>query len=188
MAKRPQLRPGHRGHIRPPLSGFVWFYVGPAGDGDLSNRMGKKRAPSSKPLFQAIEEGDLNKVQDQIATGVNVNAFRRDDGYTPLGLAIENGNVEIARVLLHAGADANGGGVVPLLRQAICSRNEALVRLLLEFGANANARDEDRWTPLMHAAAAGNLDVIKLLRANGADPRVADILTSCVCSSIEARI
>ena len=133
--------------------------------------MGKKRAPSSKPLFQAIEAGDLDKVQEQIAAGVNVNALRRDDGYTPLGLAVENASIEIARVLLHAGADANRGGVVPVLNQAICSGHEALVRLLLECGANANARDEDDYTPLMHAAAAGNLGIVKLLLARGADPR-----------------
>ena len=131
--------------------------------------MAKKRSPSSKRLFQAVEEGDLETLQEEVQRGVNVNAFRRDDGYTPLGLAVENGNVEVARALLRAGAESRGGGIVPILKAAIESRSETMVQLLIEFGADVNSLDEDRLTPLMHAAQTGNVALVDQLLAAGAD-------------------
>ena len=43
------------------------------------------------------------------------------------------------------------------------------VRALLEHGADADAADEHRWTPLMVAADAGRLGVVRALLARGAD-------------------
>lgn len=59
------------------------------------------------------------------------------------------------------------------------SRNSLFVcrssyRLLLEGGADPNAIDEDRDTPLHYACSSGNLEIISLLLAKGADPTAAD--------------
>ena len=43
-----------------------------------------------------------------------------------------------------------------------------LAQILLEFGAELNARDIEGWTPLHAAAATGNLQMINLLLDEGA--------------------
>jgi ankyrin repeat protein len=55
------------------------------------------------------------------------------------------------------------------------SRHESMVRLLLERGADPNIRDEgDNACPLHFAAERGDLPIVKLLIAHGADPIGAD--------------
>ena len=50
------------------------------------------------------------------------------------------------------------------------------VKILLDKGAKANVVDSnEHFTPLMHAAAEGNLDVVKLLVAYGADLDLKDV-------------
>ena len=45
----------------------------------------------------------------------------------------------------------------------------ALVRFLVEDGADVHIRDADGWTALMKAANGGHLEVVKLLVARGAE-------------------
>ena len=44
-----------------------------------------------------------------------------------------------------------------------------MVKLLLKYGADINARDKDGWTSLHWGAKNGNIDMLKLLITNGAD-------------------
>lgn len=46
--------------------------------------------------------------------------------------------------------------------------------MLLEGGADPNSVDEDRDTPLHYACSSGNVDIITMLLAKGADPTAAD--------------
>ena len=45
--------------------------------------------------------------------------------------------------------------------QACIDENEEMVTLLLEEGANIEARDNEGWTPLHAAVSAGNVDIAK---------------------------
>ena len=38
-----------------------------------------------------------------------------------------------------------------------------MMKLLIEFGANVNAKDSEQWTPLHAAATCGNLQLVKYL-------------------------
>lgn len=50
------------------------------------------------------------------------------------------------------------------------------VKLLLDHHADPNKVDNDEhFSPLMHAAAEGQLEVVKILLARGADPELKDI-------------
>jgi ankyrin repeat protein len=45
----------------------------------------------------------------------------------------------------------------------------AMVKSLLEKGADINAKDNDGWTALQHAAKRGDVEIVRLLLENGAD-------------------
>jgi hypothetical protein len=63
-------------------------------------------------------------------------------------------------------------GVV--LRWAVAEENEALVRLLLDRGADVNAKDNDGWTLLRWAAVEENEALVRLLLDRGADVNAKD--------------
>lgn len=43
------------------------------------------------------------------------------------------------------------------------------MKLLVEFGANVNAEDSEKWTPLHAAATCGHLHLVRYLIAKGAN-------------------
>lgn len=96
------------------------------------------------------------------------------DGFTPLGLASFFGHEEAARVLLDFGADPrmpsrNEMRVAPL-HSAVARRSLPVARLLLDRGADVNARQAGSFTPLHGAAANGDRAMAELLVEHGADP------------------
>jgi len=105
-------------------------------------------------------------------TLVAVNAFA-PDGFTGLGLACFFGHLETARLLLDRGADPNLASRNPLrvapLHSAATAGIPALVKLLLDHGANPDAAEASGYTPLHTAAGHGNREIIALLLAAGAD-------------------
>jgi ankyrin repeat protein len=80
-------------------------------------------------------------------------------------------------VLLASGLPARGSGKddAPLL---VAAANNCVdtVRVLLDKGADVNAKDGDGWTPLIKAASGGFTDLAHLLLDRGADIDVADKL------------
>lgn len=56
----------------------------------------------------------------------------------------------------------------------LCVYVSVCIRLLLDGGADPNATDEDRDTPLHYACSSGNMEIISMLLAKGADPTAAD--------------
>ena len=101
-------------------------------------------------------------------------------GDTPLHEAASQGHRKIAELLIENGAlvDAtNDNGWTPLLQatntdangQGLRGDNSEVVTLLLDYGANVNARGPKDITPLHWAVAMNHKEVVKILLDRGAD-------------------
>jgi ankyrin repeat protein len=127
-------------------------------------------------LIDAVLQGDRTVVQQLLAAGSDVNAAR-GDGLTPLHAATMAGDLDLARMLITAGAHVDATttlvGSTPLDLAAKNGRAD-LVDLLLKHGAHANAADRLGTTPLMLAAESGNAEAVMALLAAGADPNAAE--------------
>lgn len=101
-----------------------------------------------------------------------VNDFS-NDGFTPLSLASFFNQTEIAKKLLHQGADPNMQAINPsrvnALHAAVAKENVELCKLFLENGADVNVTQTQQVTPLHSAAHKGNLALVKLLIEHGAN-------------------
>jgi len=101
-----------------------------------------------------------------------------------LAIALRFGNTESVRVLRDQGArldwrDANGE---TMLMEAASSGVPSLVREILKYHLDVNARDSGGWTPLLYAVGkyhygeepppVNRAEVVILLLAAGADPNV----------------
>ena len=99
--------------------------------------------------------------------------FSGDAGDTPLRVAAWYGNLRIAHSLLRRGVPPSGAnyhGETALMAASQTCLDGKMVQVLLDAGANPNARDDDGSAALMSAAFGGNpLAAERLIRA-GADP------------------
>jgi ankyrin repeat protein len=122
-------------------------------------------------LIEATRNLDAAAVRTLIQQKVNVNASD-GDGSTALHWASFGNDLEIADLLLRAGANPNtitDLGVTPLW-PACLNGNAAMVRRLLRARANPNAALLLGETLVMTASRSGNAEVVELLLAAGADP------------------
>jgi len=115
-----------------------------------------KNGTGSKELSAAVRKQDLAAVKQLLAKSKkNANSRDPDLGITALAWAAYHGNVEIARLLIAAGADVNGkneDGSRPL-HAAAFTGHAAVLELLLKQGAVASAKNTDDETPLQMTEA-----------------------------------
>jgi uncharacterized protein len=128
------------------------------------------------PVAEAAMTGDREAVRALLKQGVDVNAAM-GDGMTALHWAAKKGDVQLAQMLLYAGANVKAmtrlGGFTPLI-MASETGNAELIDMLLKAGAEAKVATSNGTTPLMLAAVAGRADAIKLLIDKGADPNAKE--------------
>jgi len=133
--------------------------------------------------------GDVDALQ-RILHGAPLSTHSRDRWeWTPLHMAASLNRPEAARVLIAAGADVNARaarGRTPLFLAAM-DGNSAVAEVLLEKGADLNLAEESSgWLPLHRAVESGNLPLVRLLLAHGADPdpRAADGATPMILAEV----
>ena len=123
------------------------------------------------PLLAATQNQNYQMGKFLIERGANVNLANKG-GWTPLYLATDNRNIE--------------GGDYPTREADLDSL--AYITLLIDKGANVNARitestetrtvftnqwlNEEGATAFLRAAQSGDLALLKLLVARGADPKI----------------
>ncbi|MBZ5675507.1 MAG: ankyrin repeat domain-containing protein [Acidobacteriia bacterium] len=162
------------------------------------------------PLLYAARDGRVDIARILIAAKADVQQADVN-GITPLLMAITNNHLDTAKFLLEKGAAVNAAdwwGRAPLyatveIRNRDYGRNNEheidrpaaleVIRMLLDRGANVNARTKEvpptrrfvtplgdlSWvdftgqTPFLRAALAGDITVMRLLLEKGADPNIA---------------
>jgi ankyrin repeat protein len=123
------------------------------------------------------DEPNLNLVSDLIVLGANVDWQDEDDfNRTPLHMAASRGNVEIVKMLIDAGSDANvqsNIGYTPLHVAASWGRLE-IAKMLIDAGAYVDVQDKSGWTPLHVAASLGRVEIAQMLIGAGARKDIRD--------------
>jgi uncharacterized protein len=121
------------------------------------------------PLLEAAKQGNIAAMRSLLTQRTNVNVAR-PDGTTALALAAERDDLEMADLLIRAGAKpnlANDYGATPL--SIACSNaNAAMVEKLLKAGADPSVHLVSGETALMTAIDSGSTDIVKLLVDHGA--------------------
>ncbi|XP_036118049.1 ankyrin repeat and SOCS box protein 3 isoform X2 [Molossus molossus] len=86
--------------------------------------------------------------------------------------AVENGRMDVLRLLLRHGANVNGSHSMcgwNALHQATFQENAEIIKLLLKRGANKECQDDFGITPLFVAAQYGKLESLSILISSGAN-------------------
>ena len=127
-------------------------------------------------VFEASALGHRERLRELLDEDSSLANAWADDGFQPLGLASFFGHVDAARLLVERGAEVNSASrnamkVMPL--HSAAAAQEPVVRyeiakLLLEAGAEPNARQQDEYTPLMAADQHGDQRLRELLVEHGA--------------------
>jgi len=164
------------------------------------------------PLMVAAGHFDIQMVKVLLDKGANVSA-RDNYEETALTETARSFNPELLRILLNGNPDlkeknaalfeaSEAGPVVLHMTEAPepSGRNEHApdpeeqpwvtnVRLLLDSGAELEARDQEGETPLIRAASFGQTDIFRLLLQRGANISVRDqrgmtplIAAACACA------
>jgi uncharacterized protein len=121
-------------------------------------------------LLNAVRSRDKEAVRTLVKQRVDVNALQ-GDGTTALSWAAHWDDLDVADLLIGAGANANMAneyGVTPVW-EACNNASAAMVEKVLKAGANPNAMLRAGETSLMRCARTGNPDAVKLLLVRGAD-------------------
>jgi ankyrin repeat protein len=128
-------------------------------------------AASDARVAEAAMRGDADAVRKLLKDGVDANSAQ-GDGMTALHWAAMKDHVELAEMLLYAGANVKAttrmGGYTPLTLAAK-NGNAAMISALLKGGADVNATTSTGVTPLMLAAQSGRADAVKALIDGGAN-------------------
>ncbi|XP_041103871.1 ankyrin repeat and SAM domain-containing protein 6-like [Polyodon spathula] len=145
------------------------------------------------PLMQAARFGHLNVAHMLLENGAEINARNRI-GASVLTMASRGGHVSVVKLLMESGAfvddydhlDVNMGnnnnnkGEFPDITALMIGAqhgHEAIVRLLLEWGADPNYSIKTTgWSPLMLVTLNGKVSVAQQLVERGADPDHKNVL------------
>ena len=147
-----------------------------AGGGELRHVRAatQERKPKKTALMQAAKKGDVARVTDLLAQGVDVNE-KGGKGWTALSVAAYRGRGSVVSLLLEKGADIetkNRAGWTPLICAASKGHKD-VVELLLTHKADPNAISKIGVTALNAAAAQGHADTVRLLLDRGAEVNLA---------------
>jgi len=122
-------------------------------------------------VLNAVAAKDKVGLRALLKGGADVNAAM-GDGLTALHQVAIDGDIELAQLLIYAGANLKAttrlGGYTPLLLAAR-SGDTPMIETLLKGGADPNQATTNGTSAAMFAAASGNVAAVKALVGKGAD-------------------
>lgn len=127
-------------------------------------------------LLYFISNGNLDGVKLLMEKGAKVNDHAAS-GASSLMLAVESGNLELVKYLVSKKAPLNEYERIygeTALIWAIINRQPEMAKFLILEGAQVNATEINRYSPLMFACDLGNLELVELLVYRGADVNARD--------------
>ncbi len=128
-------------------------------------------------IFEAASIGDNVRLATILDERPNLVMAFSADGFTALHYTCFFGNTAGARLLIDADADVHA-----ITRNAMANRplhaataggHTAIGIMLLQNGAEPNARQHGGWTALQGAAQHGDIELVQSLLAHGAEPTLA---------------
>lgn len=134
-------------------------------------------------FLNAVKTGDSREVRQLLRRGVDANTTDAA-GHSVLHIASRDGVLEVARVLVAAGADVdrrNKNQETPLMMAAL-GGHLSTVQFLLSKDAQIN---QPGWTALLYAATNGHVEIVRLLIENHAyiDSSPSNGLTSLMMAT-----
>jgi ankyrin repeat protein len=131
-------------------------------------------------IFEAATFGRVDRVSELLNEQPGLIRELSPDGFTVLHLAIFSGSEPTVRAVLERRPEieapsrsAVAKGVRPI-HTAVFMRSVGLARLILDAGADVNARESGGATPLHAVAQNGDVEMARLLLVRGADPGLRD--------------
>lgn len=152
------------------------------GDIEIAKLLLENKAKIKDELLIAIKspivESRINIMKLLIDNKANIN-YTDENGFNPLNIAIESGDMELTKFLITNGANVNSlmQDGVSLIGYAIAQNNMDLLQILIENGANVNYTNGDSWadTPLKTASRLGLDNVVRILLTRNADINSVDM-------------
>ena len=129
-----------------------------------------------------VRRNQCYTVASLIKVGANVNARNKHSGETVLQTAVKGYGYECAELLIKSGVDVSAkendvltgfhlkvGAYSEALHDVAATGTAKLAKLLIEAGAEVDAKLSGGYTPLLVAAGRGKTEVVRVLLDAGAD-------------------
>jgi hypothetical protein len=126
------------------------------------------------PLYVAVERKNHKMVQALLYLGAALETMFNYEIPSELNLAVRQNNVQAIHILVACGASIHVCEKYNSYSLLKLANSPEAAKVLVAMGSDVNARSSVGWTVLHVIPSTDNTDLLKLLVANGSNPRARD--------------